>query len=469
MSIHQFLSIILSRTRLFVVIFISVVSLVLVVSIFLPKKYVSQAIIAVDAGGVDPVASANNLNYASQQQNYLGTQASIVASHNAAKKVVESLKLAEFDDAKNNYQAATNGQSDGIVDWLADILLKDLDVIAGKDSNTITINYHSVDPQFAAAIANGFIDAYKNMVVESRVNIATQNEVFFKSQLTELKNALEEKQKRLSEYQKANSIIATTDERIDLENQKMLSLAAEVARAQADYIEASSKVSQSEEIAPDVLANPVIQQLTVQLVEQEKNLTELAQKEGPNHPLYKQLIAQVTSTRQQLNKLKVQYGTMQAKSAKNIYSRLLAQQEALAVQKQKVLDMKDKQTQLDILQRGIDNSQRNYDMVMQKWSDSVMQANANMTNITVLQSASAPIKPSSPNIMFNMLISIFLGLFLSSTVNYILDMLDRRVRCTDDVETMLNVPILVELSGNSNASKRKPLVSFFRKQSNNTI
>ena len=88
-----------------------------------------------------------------------------------------------------------------------------------------------------------------------------------------------------------------------------------------------------------------------------------------------------------------------------------------AVQKQKVLDMKDKQTQLDILQRGIDNSQRNYDMVMQKWSDSVMQANANMTNITVLQSASAPIKPSSPNIMFNMLISIFLGLFLSSTVN----------------------------------------------------
>lgn len=140
-----------------------------------------------------------------------------------------------------------------------------------------------------------------------------------------------------------------------------------------------------------------------------------------------------------------------------------------AVQKQKVLDMKGKQTQLDILQRGIDNSQRNYDMVMQKWSDSVMQANSNMTNITVLQSASAPIKPSSPNIMFNMLISIFLGLFLSSTVNYILDMLDRRVRCTDDVETMLNVPILVELSGNSNASKRKPLVSFFRKQSNNTI
>lgn len=449
MTIKQFLSIVLSRKRLLIAVFFSVVALVTGISFLLSKHYVAQAMISIDAGNADPISSLSIAGQSSPQQNYLGTQASILSSHNTAKKVVQAMKLATSADIQARYFSATGAELAGIEDWLATILLKDLTVETGKDSNTISISFESLDPYFAAMVTNNFIEAYKKMVIEGKVGLASQNEAFFKTQIDELKLALEDKQKTLSDYQKEHGIIASTDDRIDLENQKMIALSAQVASAQSDYISARAQLNQSGRLTIETMTNPVIQQLTVQLAEQEKTLNELSQKEGPNHPAYRQAVIQIASTKSKLQELKKQYSDVQARTVDNMQKRWDDQQSELTLQKQKILDMKDKLTQLDILQRGIDNAQRNYNMVMQKWSESVMQANANLNNITVLQHAVPPIKPASPNIVFNVFISLFLGLFLGVTINYILDLLDRKIRCTDDIDLLFQVPILAQLNKKS--------------------
>ena len=59
-------------------------------------------------------------------------------------------------------------------------------------------------------------------------------------------------------------------------------LASEVAQAQGELTTAKSKLTElSNGAAPDVMANPVIQQMTLQLAQQEKLLSETAQREGP--------------------------------------------------------------------------------------------------------------------------------------------------------------------------------------------
>ncbi|WP_409422860.1 Wzz/FepE/Etk N-terminal domain-containing protein [Pseudaeromonas sp. ZJS20] len=453
MTVQQFLTILLSRKRLFVAVFVLVLLLVVVASLLLPKKYLAQAVIAVDAGNADPV-SLTMANLSGQNQNYLGTQASMLASHNSARKVVQTLKLTQFPAIQASYQASNPGPGDNIVDWLATILLSNLTVEAGKGSSTLTLSYKATDPQFAAAVLNAFVDAYKSVVVDSRVEMAKQNEAFFQTQLEELKQTMAQKQQQLADYQREHGLIEAPDERLDLENQKLNFLASEVAQAQGELTTAKSKLTElSHGAAPDVMANPVIQQMTLQLAQQEKLLSEAAQREGPNHPNYKQAAAQVVATRAQLNKLKKEYSTMMRSQVETTQSRVDSLNTQLDQQKKTVLDMKGQLAQLDIMRRGVENAQRNFDLLMQRWSESMLQANASMTNVTVLQRAIPPTTPVSPVLKFNLLIGTVLALFCAAALNYGLEWLDRRVRCIDDVERDLGVPVLIALGAERQKKK----------------
>ncbi|GAA4492416.1 hypothetical protein [Pseudaeromonas paramecii] len=456
MTVQQFLTILLSRKRLFVCVFLAVLSLVVVASLLMPKKYLAQAVIAVDAGNADPV-TLNVANLMSgQNQNYLGTQASMLASHNSARKVVQALKLTSFPAIQESYRDSNPGPGDTIDDWLASILLSNLSVEPGKGSSTLTLSYKATDPQFAAAILNGFVDAYKAVVVDSRVEMAKQNEAFFQTQLEELKQSMAQKQQQLADYQRQHGLIEAPDERLDLENQKLNYLASELAQAQGELTTAQSKLTElTKGSAPDVLANPVIQQMTIQLAQQEKLLSESAQREGPNHPSYKQAAAQVSSTRAQLNKLKREYSTMMQSQVETAQSRVKALNAQLEEQKKTVLDMKGQLAQLDIMRRGVENAQRNFDLLMQRWSESMLQANASMTNVTVLQRAIAPAKPVSPVLKFNLLIGAILALFCAAALNYALEWLDRRVRCVADLERDLAMPVLIQLGTESHKYKSK--------------
>lgn len=453
MTVQQFLTILLSRKRLFVAVFGLVVLLVVVASLLMPKKYLAQAVIAVDAGNADPV-SLTMANLSGQSQNYLGTQASMLASHNSARKVVQALKLTSFPAIQESYRESNPGPGDTIDDWLASILLGNLTVEPGKGSSTLALSYKATDPQFAAAVLNAFVDAYKAVVVDSRVEMAKQNEAFFQTQLEELKQSMAQKQQQLADYQREHGLIEAPDERLDLENQKLNFLASELAQAQGELTTAKSKHSELiNGTAPDVLANPVIQQMTIQLAQQEKLLSESALREGPNHPSYKQAAAQVVASRAQLNKLKKEYSTMMRSQVETTQSRVDALNTQLEQQKKTVLDMKGQLAQLDIMRRGVENAQRNFDLLMQRWSESMLQANASMTNVTVLQRAIPPANPVSPILKFNLLIGVVLALFCAAALNYGLEWLDRRVRCVADVERELGVPVLIELGTESQKKK----------------
>lgn len=445
MTIRQFFNVIFSRMRLLVLVFTVVVLFVTLWSLFVAKQYTAQAVIVLDQGNADPVSTLSMTGDKLVLSNYLGTQVSVLASHNTARKVVNNLGLNKSPDIQANYLDTTGKDLTGLDDWLATVLLQGLTVEGGRDNNTLTISFKSVDPEFAATITNGFIEAYKNMVIESRVGTASQNEAFFKAQVAELKNQLEAKQRTLSDYQRAHGVLAVGSDRIDLENQKLMELASQVAVARSDLISARSQLDGKGRLNVDPLSNPLIQQLTMQLAEMEKSRQDLALSEGPNHPNYRKVLAQIAATQGQMEALKQKYGIIQTSTVENMEKRLQAQQEELILQKQKVLDMKDQQSHIDILLRGIDNTQRNYDLLMQKWSESVLQANANLTNITVLQHAVAPLRATSPKLVFNVFVAMCLGLLIGCTINYLLEMRRRRVRCYDDVTVELQLPVLVEL------------------------
>lgn len=448
MTFQQFLQILKARRLALVAVFLTVVVTALIVSLVLPKQYTAEAVIAIDTVKLDPIS---NMSMAGQSiPGYLATQVDIITSHQTALKVVELLKLDSFAEAREQFQDEAKGKGD-IRDWLADNLLKNLDVKPSRDSNAISLQYTSADPAFASTLANTFVEAYKQVIIEIRASSAQQNSIFFQQQLTALQDKLELAQKKLSDYQQAQGIVAT-DERLDIETQKLAEISSQLVNAQAQSIDAASRQQQGKEVAPDVLNNPLIQQLKGQLAQQEASFKQIAAKEGPNHPQYKQAQAELGATRAQLANLIRQYTTGLTNSADNAQQRLDNLHKALAEQKGKVLALKAQRADLDILQRSVDSAQQVFELAMQKLAESAMESNSNATNVAVLKAAPEPIRHSKPKTLINLILACFLGVLLAVGFALLLELQDRRIRSAADIEQLLNVPMLGDLSG-ENSSK----------------
>src|SRR5688572_16656940 len=167
MTFSQFLRVLLARWKALVFTLLGTVLVTLAVSLLLPKQYTATTSLVADFKSMDPVLGV--LLPAQLMPGYMATQVDIIQSHKVAVDVVKALKLADNPTAREQWKEATNGLGTP-QDWLADVLLKKLDVKPSRESNVVEISYTGTDPQFAAVIANAFSDAYIKTNLEFRVD-----------------------------------------------------------------------------------------------------------------------------------------------------------------------------------------------------------------------------------------------------------------------------------------------------------
>ena len=84
------------------------------------------------------------------------------------------LKLYENATALQQYQEASNGKGD-INNWLADALLKNLDIEPSRESRLVKVIFSSTVPRFAATVANAFARAYAETNLELSLDPAKRN------------------------------------------------------------------------------------------------------------------------------------------------------------------------------------------------------------------------------------------------------------------------------------------------------
>lgn len=439
MNFELFIQILKARRRIGIGVFGGVVVLTLLVSLILPKQYTADTSLAIDVKATDPVTGQPMAAY--MMNGYLQTQVDIMTSQATALNVVDTLGLTRLPEAQQQFAKQADGKGD-IRNWLAKTLAKGLDVKPARESSVITMSYTSGDPKFAATLAKAFAQSYIHTLVDMRTNSAQANNAFFQQQLKTLQSNLEQAQKNLSDFQQKEGIIAT-DERLDVETQRLNEFSSQLVTAQSATIDAQSRAKGAD--APDVLSNPLIQQLKSQLALQEVKLNELGQKVGPNHPHYLQARAELQSTQEQLTKLTHQYAGGLNNIAGNSAARQAALQAALKAQKEKVLELKTQRSRVDVLQREVENAQRAYDQALQRFSQTMLESRSDQANVAILEEAVEPTDPSRPRVALNFLISLFVGGLLGVISALVAEVVNRKIRNTEDIELLLELPVLVEL------------------------
>ncbi|WP_297572288.1 chain length determinant protein EpsF [uncultured Deefgea sp.] len=440
MTFEQLLNILRARKWIAISVFFTVILTTLLVSVSLPKQYTAEATLALDVKAADPVTGQQIAGY--MAPSYMATQVEMISSQNTALKVVDTLGFAQLPEAQAQFQEATNGRGD-IRNWFAESLLKGLDVKPSRESNIINLEYTATDPKFAAALANNFAKAYIRTSIDIKTDAAQQNNVFFQEQLKSLQSNLEKAQNKLSEYQQTNGIVGS-DERLDVETQRLNELSSQVVGAQSQTYDAQSR-ARGGNVAPDVLNNPLIQQLKGQLAVQEAKYNQLSEKNGANHPHNQQAMAELNSTRNQLNELMGQYAGGLNSAAGNSASRQASLNTALQAQKEKILDLKSQRAAIDVLLRNVDSAQRSYDLALQRFSQTMLESRSDQSNISIIKSAPEPMKHSSPKTLLNFILAIFVGGLLAIGFAMLAELADRRIRSKDDIEVMLGLTVLADL------------------------
>ncbi|MYM32517.1 chain length determinant protein EpsF [Duganella sp. CY15W] len=452
MNATQFLHMLRARKWIVLSVLFVTVLATLVVSLVLPKNYKATASILLNYKGVDPVTGMTMPGQL--LPGYVATQTDIIGSKNVALRVVDQLGLARNPAVIEQFRDATEGKGN-VRDWLADLLLKKLDIAPSRESSVVEISFKGNDPAFVAAVANAFADEYQKISVQLKVEPMKQASTYFNGQLKLLRDNVEATQARLSKYQQEHGIVSV-DNRLDVESNRLNDLSAQLVAAQGQLMEANSRagMANGSTESPDVAGNPLVQNLRIGLGNAEAKLAELAQRLDRNHPQYQSAKAEVDKLRSDLNAAVKSTSNSVGNNAAILRVREAELRNALAEQKKKVLELNRTRDELGVLAKDAESAQRAFDATAMRSSQTRLEGQVEQSDVALLNPAVAPVDAAGPKVMLNVLLSIVLGSMLGVGLALAAELVDRRVRSETDLSDALDIPVFGVIDWNM--TSRKP-------------
>ncbi|RZL30449.1 MAG: chain length determinant protein EpsF, partial [Rubrivivax sp.] len=377
---------------------------------------------------------------------------------------VDALRLASVPAVIQQFQEANEGRG-SVRDWLADLLLRKLDIVPSRESSVVEISFKGADPAFAAAVANAFADEYQKITVQLKTEPAKKASSYLNEQTRQLRDNVEAAQARLSKYQQEKGIVSLDPNRIDVELARLSDLSAQLVQAQSAAMEGNSRQAAAHASAlgsPDVANNVLIQTMRANLAMAEGKFADTSQRYGNNHPQYLAAKAELDKVR---GALAVAMGTVSRSVGAN--AQVLRQREAdlraaVAEQKTRVLELNRARDELGVLLKDLDSAQRAFDAASQRFSQTRIEALSEQSDISLLNPAVAPLEPSSPRVLLNTLVAVLLGTILGVGLALLLELLNRPLRSSGDLKDMLGIPVLGTVEWQPVAARTGGLRSLMR-------
>jgi len=446
MRFGLFLRILKARFRLIASILLITLGSAAAASFLMARIYSPSAVLFVDVKGLDPVLGGSVFTPQSVR-GVLATQAEIVQSDRVVYGVIRELGLDRRQDVVDAWQRNTGGSGD-IVRWLAKGMVDNLIVKPSNEGSTLTLTYEGKNARGATDIVNAFARQYLQAALSLRADPAKQSAVYFEQQLAAYREQLKAAQAKMSAFQQASGIVAS-EERLDIENQRLQELSSQLVAVQSQAVESRSRSAAigrtGRDAMPEVVQNALVQSLRTDLSRAEAKLQELSSRLGPNHPQYQSAQAEVESLRARLN-------TETDRVSRSIVasSQVNAQREAeirgaLEAQRTRVLRLKKDYDQLAGLRREVDEAQKAIELVAQRLTQTNLESKAPQSNASLLAPALVPSEPSHPKPVLNMVVGAFAGLVLGVLAALSLEAFKRPVRTAEDLMQVVAVPVLAVL------------------------
>ena len=395
-----------------------------------------------------------------QGEEFFQTQYGLLRSRSLAERVIEAEGLDTSDAFLEAMgvtppDAGKGGVARSVAErrkMVLDAVQENLGIAPVRGSRLVTISFDSPNPQLSAQVANAFAENFIQSNLDRKFESSSYARQFLEDLISQTKTKLEDSERQLVAYATQQEIINVDDGGSDpgrsqsLASNNLVSLNGALAQARAARVGAEEKWRQAS-AAPlmslrDVFDNPAIQRMAQERATLQGQYQQNLTRYRPEFP-------EMLQTKAQIDELDRQINSMARSIRDSIRGQyVVAANEERALERQvnrlktDVLDLRDRTIQYNILQREVDTSRTLYDGLLQRYKEVGVTGGVTTNNISIVDRADPPSRPSSPKLLINLALAMFMGLGLGVLAALVLEALDESLATPDDVEAKLGVPVL---------------------------
>ena len=378
---------------------------------------------------------------------YVVTQVGLLSSRTLAERVAQDLNLAS-----NPQFVGTDGDAATRLKIATSKVAGGLTVQAPEDGQLIRYSYVSDSPQLAADVANGIAENFISSGLQRRFEASTYARTFLQQQISRTRRDLERSERQLVQYAQQQGIINTSKEGEEgndsgsLQGASMVALNSALAEATARRVRAEAEYRQAQLSANSAEVNENTAALRQSKAALEAEYQEKRTLMKPDHPDMLSLRSRIRELDRQIASERTQVASGRTTTMLAEYRAALSAERALQSRvgqlKGSVLDLRGRSIQYNILQREVDTNRGLYDALLQRYKEIGVAGGIGTTPVSIVDRAEVPGGPYKPNLMFNLLAGLAIGL-LSGIVGAIgLEILNDTVKTREDVRNKLGVACL---------------------------
>jgi polysaccharide chain length determinant protein (PEP-CTERM system associated) len=380
------------------------------------------------------------------------------------------LEIADRFDVYENYAEMT---PDRIVERMREST--QIESQGGRNQATvITVGFEARSGQIAADVVNEYVTRIINANVELRTERAEGTLDFFEQEVQRLSSELGERSARISQFQAENADALPDDQAFRLNRQAVLQ--ERVASAQREL---SSLIDQRARIIEVYEATGQVTAVDDVLTDDQRQLRDLERELAQLLSIYSEDAPQVITLRRRIDTLREQVSATtadpaaQSNSAQAVLDLQLGQIDTqietlegiIGEAAAELVRLEDaigrtplNAITLESLQRDYENIRLQYDSAVARLAQASTGERIELTSrgqrITVIEAASVPDEPSSPNRRLIAAAGGMAGIGIAGLLFLILETLNRTVRRPVEITRALGIEPLATLPHISTRSER---------------
>lgn len=334
----------------------------------------------------------------------------------------------------------------------AGILLKYIKVSPVRLSRLVNVSFVSPDPDFSAKVVNAWANNYIQLTLERRYQATSYARDFLERRLNQLRVRLEGSERQLVAYASSQRIINVPGQGVDGQRgaeraiviDDLTALNAALSQATADRIEAQSRYQTEGRSgsSAEALRNTSINSLRPRRAELSAEYQRLMTQFEPGYPAAVAVKSQLDEIDRSIAREEGRIGN----SIQIAYRQSVEKERDLKARvdelKNEVLDSRRRSIQYNIFQRDVDTNRQLYDGLLQRFKEIGVAAGVGVNNVSIVDAANAPNRPSSPRFLVNLALAILLGGAIGVGAAFALEQIDEAVVDPDELSRQLGLPLL---------------------------
>jgi polysaccharide biosynthesis transport protein len=395
-------------------------------------------------------------------QEFYQTQYGLLKSRSLAERIASQLRLVDdpaffamfdVDTTSPLFQADRTGRlgangRDQRLRIAGGLLLDNIDISPVRSSRLVELSFTSPDAALSQKIANAWSTNFIEATLQRRYQANSYARDFLEKRINQLRQRLETSERALVAYASAQRIInipGTGGAERSINADDLAALNTALGEATADRVRAEARFRAGQGRggqAAEALANSTINTLRAKRAELQADYQKLMLQFEPGYPPAQSLRAQIT----QLDRSIATEESRINNSIELAYREALGRERGLQARvddlKNSSLDLRRRNIQYQILQRDADTNRGFYDALLARYKEIGIAGGVGVNNVSIVDPADMPTRPSSPRLVLNMLLALVIGCSLGAIAAFLLEQADEAISDPAEVERMVGLPLL---------------------------